>query len=139
MPRGERSPHVSHIVTITVDGRELPKGVEVLETETICGVKVLVIRATAEQIPELAGDGDGTPLDGWFDPIRTCIFVREGQSETQEADTRVHEKVHAFWYLSGASAVMKLALGKRKSKRWHEIEETLCRTMTPHLVGMGVR
>jgi hypothetical protein len=122
------------ITRIDVEGRRLPRGVKKLRVLTICGVRVPVIRATPEQVPELLEDG--SLKDGIFCHERCCIFVREGQSKTQERDTIVHEVAHAFLHLSGIGHQLQFFLGPKAAKNFEAMEEMLVRGATPHLVGL---
>lgn len=96
----------------------------------VCGVRVPVVRATADQIPDLAEDG--RLLDGYFCSTQSVIFIRDGQSHTQERDTIVHEVAHAFLYLSGLGHRLEEVVGPALFERF---EEGLVRMATPHLVA----
>jgi hypothetical protein len=124
---------VSHIKTVSIEGRTFARGVRHVRTLTICGVRVPIVRATPEQVPELLEDG--RVLDGYFCFERLIIVIRAGQSKTQERDSIVHETVHGFLYLSGARHQLKFALGP-KFKGFEDFEELIVRNMTPHLVGL---
>ncbi len=116
--------------TVTIEGRELPRGVKLLRVLTICAVRVPIVRATLEQMPELA-EAEGLINDGFFCGERTCIFIRSGQSRTQERDSINHEVGHAFVKLSGLAAV--LAAVTTWPKGYEDLEETLVRIAAPHL------
>jgi hypothetical protein len=108
-------------------------GVKRIGVHTICGVRVPIYRATVDQFPELSG------CDGYWDPVRSIIWVRQGQSETQERDALVHELAHAFLTLSGLSTTLKVFLGPERSQYWDGddgVEEALVRQATPHLVAL---
>lgn len=113
----------------------IPRGVKLVRTLTICSVRVQVYRATVEQLPDLKG------ADGWFDETRCVIWLKAGQTPTQERDALFHEACHAFLYLSGLTTTLKMMLGPVRAKRWDEtdddvgLEETLVRQATPHLVA----
>ena len=113
----------------------MPRGVKHLRTLVICGVRVPVIEATAEEIPELMQDDQ--LLDGWFCGERVAIFVRRGQSATHLRNSITHEAAHAFLDLSGLKQVLMNAWGKRKGFDDHE--EAIVRIATPHLIAMGVQ
>ncbi len=115
------------------DERKPPPDPKRIGVCTICNVRTPIYRASVVQVSQLDG------CDGWFDHVNTIIWIREGQSETQERDTIVHEKVHAFLYLSGLAATLKLLLGPKRAKHWdgdNGIEEALVRQATPHLVPL---
>lgn len=116
--------------TVTIEGRRFPVGVKLLRVLTICGVRVPVIRATVEQIPDL-DEADGETNDGFFCGSRTCIFIRAGQSRTQERDSINHEVGHAFVKLSGIAHL--LAGVTTWPKGYDDFEETLVRIAAPHL------
>lgn len=116
------------------NARRIPKGVRLIATIPIAGVDVEVYRASTEQVVKLA---DG--VDGVFEPSTTAIFVRTGQTASQEQDTIVHECVHAFIYLTGLGNTLRLILGPKRSASWDGddgIEETLVRQITPHVVAL---
>jgi hypothetical protein len=106
---------------------KLPKGSKRIGWLTICGNKVPVIR-----VPELLTAEGGTAL-GLSDFERNAIFIRAGQTETQEKDTLIHEGIHMLLNLSGA--VNHLA-GYVKAKDLAACEETLVRILTPNVVAM---
>lgn len=115
---------------VTVEGHRLPEGVEHLGTETVCNIRVPVVRASVADVPQLR-EADGTLLDGWFDGERGIVFVRRGLSRTFERDARNHELYHALVRYSGARDFL---IGVMKSPSMAEDhEETFIRIMTPHL------
>ncbi len=116
--------------TVTIEGRKLPYGVKHLRTVPICGVRVPVIEATIEQIPDLA-EADGSTNDGFFCGSRTCIFILAGQSPTQRRDSINHEVGHAFVKLSGLAQL--LAAVTTWPKGYDDLEETIVRIAAPHL------
>lgn len=103
-----------------IQGRKLPPGAELLGVDLICGIEVPIVRATAEQCPELL-DEPGVINDGFFCGDRSIIVLRSGQHPTQERDSLNHERVHAWIKLSG----------------YDDFEETIARVLAPHL-GAGV-
>jgi Zn-dependent peptidase ImmA (M78 family) len=107
---------------------KLPKGSKRIGWLTICGNKVPVIR-----VPTIVNsDGDETLL-GLSNFEQNCIFIRAGQTESQERDTVVHEGIHMLLHLSGA--INHLA-GHVKQKDLAACEETLVRILTPNVVAM---
>lgn len=106
---------------------KLPKGSKRIGLLTICGNKVPVIR-----VPNLTTSEGGVAL-GLSDFERNTIFIREGQTETQETDTLIHEGIHMLLNLSGA--INHLA-GYVKAKDLTACEETLVRILTPNVVAM---
>jgi hypothetical protein len=118
---------VQHIRTADIEGHTLPMGVRHLRTVTVCGVRVPIIEATIDQIPQLK-DEDGILLDGWFDGERGIIFIRRGLQRTLRRDAVNHEIQHALWAYSGSRDYLA---GVTKGKVDHE--EQLIRIMTPHL------
>lgn len=121
---------MKHLRTVVIEGRRLPAGVKHLRTVTICNVRVPIIEATIEQIPELA-EADGSTNDGFFCGARTCIFILAGQSATQRRDSVNHEVGHAFVKLSGLAQL--LAAVTTWPKGYDDFEETLVRIAAPHL------
>jgi hypothetical protein len=120
--------------TVKIEGRSLPRGVKQLAVPTICNVRIPIIRATVEQVPELA-EGDRL-LDAYFCMERLVIFVREGQSKTHERDSITHELAHAFIYLSGLGHRLKGFFDKPEA--YDRFEEEIVRAMTPHLCGINL-
>lgn len=106
-----------------------------LRTRSICGVKVRILVGSIAEVPALAGASPEEPLDGYFDCACTTIFVREGQSPSQEANTVMHEQVHAFLYLSGLGHLLASATDL-KGQAYEDFEEVLVQLATPHLVGL---
>jgi hypothetical protein len=106
---------------------KLPKGSKRIAVLTICGNKVPVVR-----VPGLTTPEGGVAL-GLSDFERNTIFIREGQTETQEMDTLIHEAIHMLLNLSGA--INHLA-GYVKAKDMTACEETLVRILTPNVVAM---
>jgi hypothetical protein len=110
-----------------------PKALTLLHTLAVGNVQFPVYRATPDEVPELL-DG-GAVLDGYVDFERCCIYVREGQSETQERDTIMHEAVHAFLSVTGLKHLLKGAVKKKID--FEEFEELFVRIATPHLVAVA--
>lgn len=116
--------------SITIEGRKFRTGVQLIRTVTICNVRVPIIRATADQVPELVEDG--RLLDGFFCFERAVIVIRAGQAPSLERDAICHEVSHAFLYLSGLAHVLR---GQVKTE-YTDFEEQLVRIATPHIVAL---
>jgi len=106
---------------------------EIIYTQTVCGVKVPVVRVDQDS-PALRDD-DGSRLEGTFDDKTNTIFLRRGMTRSAERDTINHELLHALLILSGARNF--LTGGSREPDRAHDNEETLVRILTPHLAAIG--
>lgn len=116
--------------TVEVEGRTYPAGVELLGVDVICGVRVPIIRATEEQIPDFLGEED-TINDGFYCGKTTTIYVRRGQSATVERDTLNHERGHAFLAISGLRNLLSAVVAWPKG--YDDFEETLVRIAAPHI------
>ncbi len=116
--------------TVTIEGRKFACGVKLITTLVVCGVRVPVIEATVEQVPDL-DEADGQTNDGFFCGRTNVIYIRAGQSPTQRRDSINHEVGHAFVRLSGLSQL--LAAVTAWPKGYDDFEETLVRIAAPHL------
>lgn len=116
--------------TITIEGRTYPVDVEFLGVDVICGIRVPVIRASEEQVPDFLGTDD-TINDGFFDGKTSTIYLRRGQSPTVERDTLCHERAHAFLQLSGLKNLLEAVVVWPKG--YDDFEELLARLAAPHI------
>jgi hypothetical protein len=108
----------------------LPRWAQRVATLHLCGVRVQVFRAAKGKVPDLAGS------IGAYDGTTCTVWLEEGQSETQERDTLVHELCHAFFALSGLGPTLRAFLGPEMAQRWdgdNGIEEALVSLIAPHV------
>ncbi len=104
--------------------------------DVICGIRVPVVRATAEQATELT-DADGDPNDGFYCGKTATIFLRKGNSPTQERDTLNHERCHAFLALSGLQNLLTATV--QWPQGYDDFEELVVRIAAPHLCTMDLQ
>lgn len=121
---------------VCIEGRWFNEGVRLLVIWQICGIDVPVIEGTTAQIAELV-EADGSVLEGCFDHLKMCIYLRSDAPETSKRSAAAHEGVHAFILLSGLGHFAKLLLGEKRAKNWDEIEEAAVRLVEPHIVALG--
>lgn len=113
--------------TVTIEGRKYPETVDHVCTDTICGIRVPVLRAD-KSAHKLLHDSYGC-----FCEATATIYVLRGQPETQERDTLQHERGHAFLTLSGLSNLLRSVVKWRKG--YEDFEECAVRLAAPHLAS----
>lgn len=101
-----------------------------LATLNVCGMTYRVMLASSIERPALEES------EGECDADEGVIYLRASlaRNRTRLRDTLIHELVHAFVDATGLAYVLK---GKLKESRdWEDVEETIARVATPHIVQL---
>ncbi len=94
---------------------------------SLCGLAFTVYTGSASENPHLEDN------QGYCNHTRQEIWIRDSLGTSGFYDTLVHEMLHGIWENSGTSQFLKGCLPDGADQP--EIEETIVRILTPHLVN----